>query len=198
MTFAGSASSTVRPRPGEDRAVGQVAVLGISMRLVVEHAPRQEVAVAATVAERVGVERRDGQRVRDHRVVDPVANAHEAEQDVVELLLGGHPRGAAGDRRHEVRELAAHDGDDAGRLGLHLESLEVVRDGDQVQLGRHVLRVRRVAEPAVGEDGELAALDERLELVLHGLEVRRSTCRPPAPARRCRRCWPRAPCAGST
>ena len=141
------------------------------MPSVVEDAPRQVVADALAVAGRVQVERRDGDRVRDHRVRDPVADLLPPEVDVVELLLGRDPDGAAGERRHEVRELAAHDGDDRGGLGLHLEGLEVVRDGDEVQFRRQLHR--RVTPVAVGEDRELAALDEALEALLDGAEVRR-------------------------
>jgi hypothetical protein len=69
-----------------------------------------------------------------------------------------------------VRELSAHDRDDRGSLGLHLEGLEVVRDCDEVQLRRE--DHRRVAPVAVGEDRELSALHEGLQALLDRAEVR--------------------------
>ncbi len=59
----------------------------------------------------------------------------------------------------DVGRLAAQDGHDLVGLALELERLEVVGDREQVHLGRQLHR--RVAPVAVGEDAELAGLDER-------------------------------------
>ena len=65
-------SGSRRSQAADDRAARKRALLRVHA-LVVEDAPRQEVADALAVAGRLEVERRDGQRVRDHRVGDPVA-----------------------------------------------------------------------------------------------------------------------------
>ena len=58
--------------------------------------------------------------------------------EVVELLVGGHERGAAGTQRHDVGHLAAKQRGNLGSLGLHAQGLQVVRRADKVELGRQL------------------------------------------------------------
>jgi hypothetical protein len=65
--------------------------------------------------------------------------------------------------------LRAEDGDDLVGLALHVEGLQVVRHGEQVHFRRQLHR--RVAPVAVGEDAELAAVDEALQALLDGAHL---------------------------
>ena len=58
----------------------------------------------------------------------------------------------------DVRRLGAEDGDDLVGLALHVERLQVMGHRQQVDFRRQLHR--RVAPVAVGEDAELAAVDE--------------------------------------
>ena len=84
--------------------------------------------------------------------------------------------GHAADQPVRVRVLAAEDRLDLDDLLLEVERLEVVRRRQQIRLGRQL--VRRVAPVGVGEDAELAALDELLQAALHVAEVARRRVRP--------------------
>ena len=68
-----------------------------------------------------------------------------------------------------MRRLGAEDGDDLVGLALHVERLDVVRDRQQVDVRRQLHR--RVAPVAGGEDAELAAVDEGLQLVVHRADI---------------------------
>ena len=79
-----------------------------------------------------------------------------------------------------MRVLAAEDRVDLDDLLLPLEGLEVVGHAEEVDLGRQL--VGRVAPVAVGEDAELAALDERRQALL---DVARSTRASSSASSRC-------------
>ena len=85
----------------------------------------------------------------------------------------GHPAHEEGLR---VRVLAAQDGVDADHVALPLERLQVVRDEQQVLLGRQP--VGRVAPVAVAEERELAGVGQPLHARAHRAEVRRARLRP--------------------
>jgi len=71
-----------------------------------------------------------------------------------------------------MRVLAAEDSMDLDHLGLPVERLEVVGDGQQVHLGRQL--VSGVPPIGIGEDGQLPTVDDRLDL---GLDVSEITWR---------------------
>ena len=88
--------------------------------------------------------------------------------DVVHHLYRGDEGCPARGRAHVHRHLPAELGDDHGRILLHLERLEVVGHGEEVEVrGQLVFGVSPVA---VGERTELPALDELFQLRLHVLE----------------------------
>ena len=165
----------------DDRAAGQVELRALRVERQVGHG--EVVRHAGAVAEPVRIHRGDGADVDEVDLLDERAHLVEDVLDreelvhverglVVEVDGVGH---AADGEVLDVRRLAAEDRDDLVDLALVLERLQVVRDREQVHLRRQLHR--RVAPVAVGEDAELARLDEALELVLHRLQLHPCCCR---------------------
>ena len=75
-----------------------------------------------------------------------------------------------------MRALGTEDGNGLNRLALVLQGLDVVRKRQQVNLGTQLHR--RVSPVAVGEDAELSAGGNRLDLVLRRLERLPGVTRP--------------------
>ena len=123
----------------------------------------------------VGVEGTDGGDVDQIDVLDEVGqfvdealDRHQALDGQHRLRIGGQRIGDAADGHVlDVRCLGAEDGNDLVGLALHFQRLQVVRHGEQVHLGRKLHR--RVPPVAVGENAQLAAIDEMLEPLMHAL-----------------------------
>ncbi len=151
--------------------------LRLAVTLRGKFAVAEVVGQAAAPTGPVLVERGNGQQVGNIDLVDELVGLADQTRDQVEPLGvdGGyfiHVDGA-GNAAHQVirmRVLAAEDGVDLDDFLLPVERVKIVRDGDQVHLGRQL--VGRVAPVAVGEDAQ-AAGGEGLDLVLHLGEVGR-------------------------
>ena len=78
-------------------------------------------------------------------------------------------RHAADEEALQVRILAAQDGVDLDEAPLPVERLEVMRHGHEIGLWRQL--IGRMAPIGVGENPELAALDESFDASLHAGKV---------------------------
>ena len=143
-----------------------------------EHALARE--AAAVDAARLDVGRADGEQIRQIVVVDErAAHVDRAVDDGETRRVHGrvavrHGDGArhAADDIVRMRVLAAEDDVRRHELALLVEHLEVVRDRHEMHLRRQQLVVR-VIPPVRGEDAELAALDDGLDLALDLGEILR-------------------------
>ena len=144
---------------------------------VLEAAVGEVVLVAGAELRPVRVEAATAMHVRDVDLLHEVAHLLDALGDEGDPLpvddvgrVRVHRRRHAADEvRLEVRVLAAEDRVDLDDLALPVERLEVVRHRQQVGLGRQL--VGRVAPVAVGEQAQLAGVDELLDPRLDALEV---------------------------
>ena len=174
-------------RGGRRAAVEQDAAGKIERRSAV--VPRQVwngqvVLHAGAVGEPLGVAGGHGARVgkvdlldEGHDLVDEpldhVQPIHVERGEAVEIDRVGD----AADRQVlDVRRLAAEDGDHLVGLALELQRLQVVREGDQVDLGAQVHR--RMPPVAVGEQPELPARRHADDLVLGRLQFLLRVARP--------------------
>ena len=125
----------------------------------------------------IRVKRADRGDVIHHRVVDEVAELVDESFDGVKPF---HRQGRLAVRidriRHpadgevlDVRRLGSQDGDDLVGDALHFERLDIMRRRQQVDVRRQLHR--RVAPIARGENAEIAAVDEGLQLVAHRADV---------------------------
>ncbi len=166
-----------------EEVVKEIAVRRALVRLerigaVGEHALARE--PAAVDAARLDVGRPDGEEVRQVVVVDErAAHVDRAVDDGEARRVHGrvavrHGNGArhAADDIVRMRILAAEDDVRRHELALLVEHLEVVRDRHEVHLRRQQLVVGMIP-PVCGEDAELAAFDDGLDLALDLLEVLR-------------------------
>ncbi len=162
----------------EDDAAGELEAADVGEAVGRQVTVAEVVLHAAADRGPVEVRRGDGEEIGDVDLFDEPLGLLEETADHREPLgiegVGLLDVDGAGDAAHEivrVRVLAAKDRVDLDDLLLPLEGLEVVRDADQVHGGRQL--VGRVAPVAVGEDAELAALDELGQALLQVAEVAR-------------------------
>ena len=159
----------------ENHAAGILEGLRLAVALGGKFAVAEVVRQSAAPTGPVLVEGGNGQQVGNVDLVDELIGlADEARDQVEPLGVDGshfvHVDGA-GNSAHQiirVRILAAEDGVDLDDFLLPLQRVEVVRNGDQVHLGRQL--VGRMAPIAVGEDAQTAG-GEGLDLVLHIGEI---------------------------
>ena len=160
----------------EDRAGRDQVTRRVAHAVGWKVAVGQEVAETLATAAPVLVEAGDRQRIRHINLVD---EGFHLRDDVLYLrqALGVDRRvrvqvdraGHAADDEIGVRILAAEDGVQARDVALPGQCLEIMRYRHQV--GCRWQLVRRVSPVGLGEDAELAGLDEVLELFLHVGEV---------------------------
>jgi hypothetical protein len=158
-----------------DEAAGQGELGALGVHRDVRHG--QVVGDAGADLGPVGVEGADRGDVDQVHVLDEVGQLVDEALDRHQALDGQHRLRVGGDRigdaAHgdvlDVRGLGAEDRDDLVGLALHFQRLQVVRHGHQVHLGRELHR--RVAPVAVGEDAELAAIDEALQPLMHAAHL---------------------------
>ena len=158
-----------------NEAAGESKLGALGVQWNVGH--RQVVGDALANRCPLGVEGTNGSHVNQvnvldeiRQLVDPALDRHQTFHRQHGLRIGGQRIGHTTDSNVlDVRCLGAQNGDDLVGLALHFECLQVVRDRQQIHFGRKFHR--RVAPVAVGEDAELAAVDEMLEPLVHAAHL---------------------------
>ncbi len=153
---------------------GEFRALGVHRQI----GHREIIGDARAIFGPVGIHRADRSDVGDHGVVDEVVEFVDPGLDGVEplqrqrrLAVRIDRIGDAADRQIlDVRRLRAEHSHDLVGDALHVERLDVMGGGEQVDVRRQLHR--RMAPIARGIHAELARADEFRELVAHGADGR--------------------------
>ena len=165
----------IASQDGTRRDAVRAGGIGLVLR---QFAPAQEVAQPLTQRGVVQIVGRDGEEVGEIdlldeglHLVDRVADDGEHVGVERHVAVGVDGEGDAADDEVGVRVLAAEDGVNLDEVGLGVQRLQVVRHRKEVDLRREL--VGGMAPVGIGEDAQLAAVYQCLDLVLDTLEIAR-------------------------